>query len=322
VGSSFRSGPTWYRGDCHVHTIHSDGQLSPAEAASEARAAGLNFIATTDHNTVAAHRVWSEHSGPDLLVIVGLEVTTVAGHWLALGVEPGQLIDWHYDAQANGIGDRLDEVHHVGGLCVAAHPHAPYPSGTFKYPLRGLDAVEVWNGLWASDRPWNADNEAAYADWGRSLVEDVPGGSWRPAIGNSDAHLPDQLGRPHTVVLADDLPSPAILAAVRAGHSWIADSARIEVSFSVTADESRVEIGQHLHTCGQPAAVLATVSGISGGTAAIITDQGPVHTVELRADEPTRIPWTTTAEESTFLRLEVHHPDQQMAALTNPITLS
>lgn len=67
---------------------------------------------------------------------------------------------------------------------------------------------------------------------------------------------------------------------------------------------------------------LATISGAPGGVATVITDQGPLDEVELRPDEPTSIHWTTTASESKFLRLEVRHPDRQMAALTNPVTLS
>lgn len=41
----------WYRGDCHIHSVHSDGELTPQQLAVGARAAGLDFIATTDHNT-------------------------------------------------------------------------------------------------------------------------------------------------------------------------------------------------------------------------------------------------------------------------------
>jgi hypothetical protein len=73
------------------------------------------------------------------------------------------------------------------------------------YPYDGFDAVEVWNGQWTSDRPWNADNEAALAEWGRSLGADVQRCRWRPAMGTSDTHLEDQMGTPHTVVLADEL---------------------------------------------------------------------------------------------------------------------
>ncbi|MEV6693893.1 hypothetical protein AB0M35_20720 [Micromonospora sp. NPDC051196] len=68
-----------------------------------------------------------------------------------------------YGVRDDVIGRHLDQVRRSGGLCVAAHPHAPYPSGTLMYPYDWFDVVEVWNGCWASDLPWNADNEAALA---------------------------------------------------------------------------------------------------------------------------------------------------------------
>lgn len=45
----------------------------------------------------------------------------------------------------------------------------------------------------SSDLPWNADNLAAVAEWGRALAAGIHGGRWLPAIGSSDTHLD---GRP------------------------------------------------------------------------------------------------------------------------------
>lgn len=160
-------GRAWYRGDCHLHSVYSDGELTPQQLVAAARAAGLDFIATTEHNTSDGHGAWRAHAGDDLLVILGEEVTTPTGHWLALGIPPGTVVDWRYRVRDGMVGQHLDQVHQAGGLCVAAHPYGPYPSGEFMYPYRGFDVVEVWNGLWASDLPWNAGNEAALAEWGR-----------------------------------------------------------------------------------------------------------------------------------------------------------
>ena len=52
------SGARWYRGDLHLHTVHSDGQRDPDELAAAARASGLDFIVSTEHNTNAANRAW------------------------------------------------------------------------------------------------------------------------------------------------------------------------------------------------------------------------------------------------------------------------
>ena len=150
-----------------MHSVVSNGgELTPEQLAAGARAAGIDFLATTEHNTSGTHGAWSRHVDDDLLVILGQEVTTRTGHWLALGILPGQVVDWRYGVRDNMVDRHLDEVHRAGGLCVAAHPHAPYPSGTFMYPYQGFDVVEVWNGQWSSDVPWQADNEAALAEWG------------------------------------------------------------------------------------------------------------------------------------------------------------
>ncbi|RVX45468.1 putative metal-dependent phosphoesterase TrpH [Nonomuraea polychroma] len=316
-------GHGWYRGDCHVHSVLSNGgELTPEQLAAGARAAGLDFIATTEHNTSEAHGAWGSLAGDDLLVIIGQEATSQTGHWLALGINPGQVVDWRYRVRNDMIGKYLDQVHQAGGLCVAAHPHAPYPSGVFMYPFDGFDVVEVWNGLWTSDEPWQADNGAALAEWGRSLAVDIRGGRWRPAMGNSDTHLEGQIGTPHTVVLADELSTDAVLSGIRAGRSWIAESATVELSLQVSAGGRSAHIGERLDTCGGPAVVRVDVRGVPSGTVSFHTERGTVHRESLPGNGSDVSEWRTSAEESAFVRIEVRHPSGHMAALTNPIVLS
>jgi hypothetical protein len=314
-------GRAWYRADCHVHSVLSHGgELTTAQLAAGARAVGLDVIATTEHNTSEAHSRWGFHAGDDLLVILGQEVVTETGHWLALGIQPGQVVEWRYRDEV--IDRHRAQVHDVGGLCVAAHPHAPYKSGYFMYPYQGFDAVEVWNGLWTSDRPWNADNEAALAEWGRSLAAEIHRGRWRPAVGNSDTHLAGQIGTPHTVVLAEELSTDAVLAGIRTGRSWIAESSAIELSLAVSAGGHGVGIGQRLETGDEPALVRVDVRGVSTGTVSFHTDRGEVHRESLRGGGSGAVEWHTSAAESAFVRVEVRHAGGHMAALSNPIILA
>src|SRR4051794_18051185 len=90
------TGRGWYRGDLHVHTVHSDGSQTQADVLAYARAAGLDFIGSSDHNTDSAQRTWGRYVDDDFLVIAGEEVTTRAGHWLATGLPAGTWIDWRY----------------------------------------------------------------------------------------------------------------------------------------------------------------------------------------------------------------------------------
>lgn len=318
------SGPSsrergWYRGDCHVHSVHSDGELTPDQLTGGARSAGLDFLATTEHNTAEAHGSW-EHS--DVLVILGEEVTTRTGHWLALGLPPGQVVDWRYGVGDGAVDGQLAKVRRFGGLCVAAHPHAPYPSGTFMYPYEGFDAVEVWNGAWDSDMPWQADNDAALAEWGRGLAADVRRGRWRPAMGNSDTHLAGQIGIPHTVVRADELTAGAVLAGIRAGRSWIAASAAVELSFRAFAGGHSAGIGDRLRTGGEEAVCRVDVRGVPSGTVSFHTETGTAHRAALPAGGSGTVDWRTSGEEAGFVRVEVRTADGGMAALSNPVVMA
>jgi hypothetical protein len=268
-GRADDQGRGWYRGDLHVHSARSHGaELAPGQLTAAARASGLDFIAITEHNTADTHDAFGQLASDDLLVVLGQEVVTQTGHWLALGIGPGQVVEWRYGVRHGVIGQHASQVRQAGGLCVAAHPHAPYPGGVFMYPFEGFDAVEVWNGLWSSDRPWNADNGAATAEWGRALVSGAHGGRWLPAIGGS------------------------------AG------------------------IGGHLETRGEEAVVCAVVGGVPSGTVSFHTDHGTARREQLPAEGQGSVEWHTSAGETLFVRVEVHHPGQQMAALTNPVFLS
>lgn len=316
-------GHGWYRGDCHVHSVASNGgELTPVQLVAGARVAGLDFLATTEHNTCATHDAWSRHLNDDLLVMLGQEVVTPTGHWLALGVNPGQVVDWRGSVGDDMIGRHLDEVRRGGGLCVVAHPHAPYPSGTFEYPYRGFDVVEVWNGSWSSDRPWQADNEAALADWSHSLAIDIRQGRWRPAIGNSDTHLADQIGLPHTVVLADELSCDAILAGIRSGRSWIAASDVIELSFTVSGGLHTAGIGETMKLGREPALARIEVHGVPSGIVSFHTERGKAHHATLPQTDPSIVEWHIDPQDAVFVRVEVRDLNGSMAALSNPILLA
>ena len=75
------AGLTWFAGDFHTHSYHSDGTLSPAQLAAAAAGRGLDFIAVTDHNTTSH---WCELADVgdayDISLIPGQEVTTFRGH--------------------------------------------------------------------------------------------------------------------------------------------------------------------------------------------------------------------------------------------------
>lgn len=318
-------GRAWYRGDCHLHSVHSDGRRTPAEIAALARAAGLDFMHSSDHNTYSAHGAWDGLWDDDLLILVGEEITTRNGHVLAISTDPGTFIDWRYRARDNRFGHYAREVRRAGGLVVPAHPHSTCIGCNWKFGFGEADAVEVWNG------PYTVDDEVSLADWDNSLVTSARSGrAWTPAMGNSDAHRdPDAIGTPQTVVLADDLSRTAILAGLRAGHSYVAESAKVSLTFGASGGRGKhAGIGDRLRVDEQDSVtVRLNVTGAPGCTAQFVTDQGTLHTAPLPESGAGTVEWTTTAAYASYVRAEVRHAPTvpglpgPLAAFTNPVFL-
>ncbi|MBV8931239.1 MAG: PHP domain-containing protein, partial [Kutzneria sp.] len=317
-----RRGRDWYRGDGHLHTVHSDGKRTPAELVAAARAAGLDFIVSTEHNNPSASLQWGQHATDDLLILNGEEVTTRSGHWPAWNLPVGRWIDWRYrDCQPAEFRRFVDEVHSVGGLVVAAHPHSPCVGCSFGFRYDLVDAIEVWNG------PWSLDDELSLATWDRLLRA----GRWLPAVGNSDAHSePQVVGLPHNVVYAQDLLGPFLFDGLKAGRNWIAESSGVRLSmaaYSVYADKQSAGIGERLPAQG-PVEVVVEVGGAPGTTVRLVTPLGPAHLAEVPDSGAAVVRWTTSAVESAWVRAEVRRPVptsttlDTMVALTNPIFLT
>ncbi|MEU6403072.1 CehA/McbA family metallohydrolase [Streptomyces sp. NPDC046985] len=443
-------GRAWYRGDCHLHSVHSDGRRAPAEIAAGARAAGLDFINSSDHNTTSSHAHWAEHAGDDLLIMLGEEVTTRNGHVLVVGAAPGAFADWRYRARDGRFAAVAREIRSAGGLVVPAHPYADCLGCAWKFGYAQADAAEVWNGpftpddetalaAWDAllttsahdhgdrehagrgdgdrgdvgqrdgdrgdgghgdggrqdddrghgahdDRGHRAHGDAARADAGQgdgdlgdagqgdggrqdegrrhgalgdpalgdpalgdpALGDPALGGAghggaartspaphWLPAMGNSDAHRPpDAVGAPQTVVLADDLTREAILAGLRAGRSYIAESARVSLAFTATATAAdgaplSAGIGERLAAPEDaPVTVRLTASGAPRCTARLVTDQGAVLTAgPFPVSGTGEVEWRTTPAHAAYVRAELRHETAAgpvpgvAAALTNPIFL-
>ncbi|WP_031466508.1 CehA/McbA family metallohydrolase [Sciscionella sediminilitoris] len=298
-------GPSWYCGDNHLHTVYSDGKRTLDQLVADARAAGLDFITSTEHNTHSAQLVLGEHARGDLLMLNGEEVTTRSGHWPAIGLPAGTWIDWRYRAGDPGAFAKFTrQVHAAGGLVIAAHPFADCFGCTYEFSYELADLVEVWNG------PWTPDDEAAVTTWDGLLRT----GRFIPAIGDSDAHKPtDVVGLPQTVVRAASLRRADLLAGLHGGHSWLAESAKVGLRFTAATANARAEIGERLRAGpGDQVRVELEVDGVPGCTTRVLSQLGPVAT----GTGP--LSWETRPRYTKWVRAEVRR-GSAMVALTNPI---
>jgi hypothetical protein len=336
-----RTGSAWYRGDLHMHTGHSDGQcpsqtghMVPCPVFFTVDAAarrGLDFIAITDHNATSQYDAMRELQPyfDKLLLIPGREITTFHGHLNLLGTT--QFLDFRLGSSSvPNINALLRNVHALGALISINHPRAPTgeicmgcgwdPNPPAQMNL--VDAVEAVNG---------GSDDSVYSGvpfWQQQL--DL--GHRLTAIGGSDNHRPlwpldhpGSIGRPTTVVYADELSTPAILAAIRAGHVFIdltGSSNRI-LNFTATAGTSVAHMGDQLTApLGARLQLAARVTGVPQGRVVILADGQSLQTGSLSAStvplQTVTASWTSDGRRHWF-RADVYGPDQKLWLLGNPV---
>ncbi|GAA2182731.1 hypothetical protein GCM10009785_23270 [Brooklawnia cerclae] len=212
-------GLTWYAGDLHSHTVHSDGTSQVAELAAAAASNRLDFLAVTDHNTTSHFpHLPGVSDAYGIALIPGQEVTTHRGHANAFG-EIG-FVDFRRPA-----AEWLDAVDGAGGLMSINHPLQDDCAWQHSVPRRP-SLLEFWHVSWFLD----LTNTAPWAWWNlaRGGLDDGLGQRPGPVIvGGSDFHTPAQgypPGTPTTWVAAAEPTPEAILEGIRKGRTAISRS--------------------------------------------------------------------------------------------------
>jgi hypothetical protein len=100
------------RGAYHLHSTSSDGRGTPSQIAQAAQKAGLQFIVITDHNLQTLPPPTYDQG---VLVINGVELSTPAGHLVALGTLRGL-------SRLEREGDVVRRVADLDGFSFVAHP--------------------------------------------------------------------------------------------------------------------------------------------------------------------------------------------------------
>lgn len=223
-------GLAWYAGDFHAHTEHSDGAVSVDELAARAAAAGLDFLAVTDHNTVSHHAVLPAAAARHRVTLIpGQEVTTHRGHANAYG-DIGW-VDFRRPA-AEWVAD----VARRGGILSVNHPLDTDCAWQHPLPVRP-PALELWHISWFRDLtatgPW-----ALWHTWGEAVI--IGGSDWH------DPAAPWTVGTPTTWVCAADASPDAILAAVAAGRTAVSVGVRPDATVDPFGTPVLLRLGDDL----------------------------------------------------------------------------
>jgi hypothetical protein len=300
----------WYRGDFHMHTVHSDGHYTPDQQIHNALNRNLSFIFFSEHNTDTNNEIigaYQAHLAPDLLIGRAIEVTTRHGHWQAIGLQEGQIIDWRYHPGDNpGFPQAADVVHHAGGIVSVNHPFQLCGRCNWTLDWDHNDAIEVWNG------PWDPTDEISVKKWQSELVA----GKLITGIGGSDAHgPPDVLGRPTTIVKSQGRNQVAIVEGVKYGRAYLVEGPGMDLSFTVKSLSGVAEIGDIVPLVGNATALLTT-QGLQGLKACFISEKGYFYNTTV-VDGKTLS--RAVPSQSKFVRIEVRNGTDTMIALTNPV---
>lgn len=118
--AEMRSGIRNYgKADIHMHTNMTDGSASVSQILEYVEhESDLDVIAITDHDDMRAGYLASELAARrnySFEVIMGMEVTTLDGHLLALFLEKPV-------PSFRSLSKTIEAVHSQGGLCIAPHP--------------------------------------------------------------------------------------------------------------------------------------------------------------------------------------------------------
>ncbi|WP_348612883.1 PHP domain-containing protein [Halobaculum rarum] len=198
------------RVDPHVHSDGSYDGHDPVELVLEHAAdIGLDGVVVTDHDAIEeslhAAEIADEYG---LVGIPGVEVSTAAGHLLAIGVT---------ECPPRGLPfeETVERVRDDGGVAVVPHPFQRSRHGVRKRNLGECDGIEVYNSMvFTGYRNRRARTFAARGEY--------------PMLGASDAHSIRHVGRAYTEITlpsVDSETSPetidasTVVEAIRAGDT-------------------------------------------------------------------------------------------------------
>ncbi|KAJ2322227.1 hypothetical protein GGI00_005952, partial [Coemansia sp. RSA 2681] len=201
--------------DAHLHTVYSDGALSPQQAVEFSLANGFNAIIVTDHQTVegslAAKKYAEEHLGDRITVITGMEYTCCRIHMNLIGINESIPVSPPFPSD-DELRSVINKVHDMGGMVIVNH--IPWSNAT----------LLPWNEARLPDHP----TREQLLDWGVDGFEIVNQGMFDlrtyqfiqehsdklVALTGSDMHYPGP-SYAWTTINAQNKSSEAILDEIR-----------------------------------------------------------------------------------------------------------
>ena len=213
--SAFSAKGRWFRGNCHTHSLLSDGDSSAETLAEAYRNGGYDFLVLTDHGKVQEDVSMIQRK--DFLVINGVELhpptrlpAIVRHHIVGIGVEKPPPCRIRKNGSARSA---ISWIERNGGIAVYAHPY--WSGHDIEHIGEGKSApgVEVFNTTTEIMR--GLGDSSSHLD--QALHRGI---HWR-VFAVDDLHkLARDFAGGWIMVKAADLTRASIMNAIRKGRSY------------------------------------------------------------------------------------------------------
>jgi hypothetical protein len=197
----------WWKVNLHAHSRAwaglTNGRSTAQETVSRYRAMGYDVASVSNYNEIATTRA-SE------LAVYEQGYNLIKSHLLVVGAHHVDWWDYPIFQGVNEKQDRIDRLRGDGALVVVAHPELRLGFSTYDLErLTGYDAIEVASHFGNGERFWDAGLSA---------------GRLSAALGGDDSHNssdPRQTGHVWTMISAPSVAPADIIAAIRAGGTYV-----------------------------------------------------------------------------------------------------
>ncbi|CAN5543246.1 hypothetical protein BH09ACT7_BH09ACT7_57230 [soil metagenome] len=199
--------------DLHCHTTRSqDSRLSPADAVTTAREAGLDAVCFTEHDVLwSVEEVRSLSRELGFPVLAGVEVSTEIGHVLAYGLP-------EFDLALRSFWLLVEAARECGAALVMAHPYRRHFRFEVPSVLTEADVTKALRRRGLSDVLALESGNGATRPIENTLAGDVAGRLGLPTTAGSDAHSTERIGLWATEVDGEVGDGADLATAIRGGR--------------------------------------------------------------------------------------------------------
>jgi len=189
--------------DLHIHSQYSgDGTGTPKEIIKVLQQRGIQGMAITDHNSIKGSLKALEVAPKDFIVIPGVEISTLDGHIVALGIKKNI-------ERELSVEETVEKIIDLGGIPVVVHLFRNM-SGIKKNNLKEIHAkittLEVFNSCSVPKSNLKSAKVAKEFNLG--------------GTGGSDSHEPEYVGYGYTLVDTTEYSEDSVISFIKKKKTW------------------------------------------------------------------------------------------------------